>query len=830
MKKPLTFHLIANAHLDPVWFWDWREGLNEGIVTSRTILNLMDDIKDLTCIRGEAAIYQHIERFDPPTFRRIRRYVEQGRWDIVGGTYIQPDMNLPATETLLRQFVRSKRYFKERFGKEIKVAWAADAFGHSAGLPGILQAAGITGFAFTRPILEKFPVSKPIFWWKGAGGGRVMAYRPIAGNYGVENYSNMEDILDDFLEAALKDNLENVGVFYGLGNHGGGPIRKHVMQIKNWARRHGEVTVLHSGLHRLFEALHGEIRLKGEDLIPSFEGELNFCMRGCYSSVAKFKFAYRKTEALLTQTEKTVTAIHAALKKTPADLGNSWDGLLFNTFHDILPGSSIERAYDEQIAWLGGIRHQCREKEMASLNALAEHVNTKVPAVKGDHPSAVAFLVWNPHPYEYNGPLELEACMDYRPITAYKKRADELPVVVRGPAGKPIAIQKVATEHASYPTIPWRKRAVFQAKLPPLGWSVFTIGWEENVKAPKLSNSANASSEKGVIENRFYRVKAAKGSRGILVWHKNKPVFGRNGMTLITVNDPWGSWGGDAEDLESLEVSSVRYQWKITDVKVLEKGPVRAALLVKMEGGRSRVEQVISLFGGRDAVDVSARVFWNERFMRLKMVMPVGDQAEFEVPGGVVRRGPLGEVPGGRWVRTHKGGKTFIFASDALYAFNCRKGSLLATICRASRYASNRVESRMKEKWRPLVDTGELRFRYAMSCGNNDPWRLAGELEQPPASIMTAPHPGGLPRKGSFAELRPDSLRLLAFKPAENAKGLVLRAQNAGGKKISSASFSWLGKRYVLGKILPWQIKTWRLMHAGAKWRLKSSSVLEYPG
>jgi alpha-mannosidase len=656
-----------------------------------------------------------------------------------------------------------------------------------------------------------------------------MAYHPIVANYGVEKDANMEEILDSFLEAALKSDLENVGVFYGLGNHGGGPIRKHVLQIANWARRHGEVKVLHSGLHRLFGALYGEVRRKGENFLPAFKGELNFCMRGCYASVAKFKFAYRKTEALLTRTERTAAAIQAVLKQTPADLNKAWDGLLFNTFHDILPGSSIERAYDDQLAWLGGIQHQCLNIDMTALNALASCVNTVVPPVKGDHPSAVAFLAWNPHPYEYNGPFELEACMDYRPILEYAKRADELPVVVRGPEGSPVAVQKVATEHASYQTMAWRKRAVFQAKLPPLGWNVFTFGWEENAKAPEITECAAASGE-GVIENRFYRVKAEKGGKGILVWHKNRPVFGGSGMQLVTVEDPWGSWGGDGEQPESLELSATRHNWKITDVKLLEKGPVRAALWVKMEGGRSRVEQIISLCGGRDAVDVSARVFWNERLARLKLVMPVGDKAEFEVPGGMARRGPLGEVPGGRWVRVRRGDKKFIFASDALYAFNCRKGSLLGTICRSSRYATSRIWPGTEEKWRPMVDSGELKFRYVMSCGNHDPRLLAGELEQPPLAIMIAPHPGRLPRAGSLAGLKPDSLRLLALKPAENGKGLILRAQNSGGVIIPAASFRWLGKRFVLGKILPWQIKTWRLVNKGGKWRLESSNALEAKG
>lgn len=814
--RKLTFHLIANAHLDPVWLWDWREGLNEGIITSRTTLDLMDEFKCLTCVRGEAAIYEHIERFDPQTFRRIQRYVANGRWDVVGGTYVQPDMNLPATETLLRHFVRSKRYFQERFGKSVQAAWAADAFGHSAGWPEMFQAVGIRGFAFTRPGPAQLPLSKPAFWWIGSGGSRVMAYRPLIGHYLVERDRDMNEWLDGFLKAALISDLENVGVFYGLGNHGGGPTRRHIRQIDEWARRHPEVKVLHSGLHRLFAALSEEVGRKGEHLLPVHQGELNFCLRGCYASVAKFKFAYRKTESLLLRTERTATVINAALKKPAADLKTAWDGLLFNTFHDILPGSSIERAYDDQLAWMGGVGHQCRETEIAALNALVARVDTRLPPVKGDRPSGTVFLVWNPHPYEYIGPLELEACLDYRPIKAYQNRADELPVAVRGPDGNPLAIQVVSTEHASFPNVAWRKRTVFPARLPPLGWSVFSMAWEEGVMSPEISKCASAPGE-GVIENEFYRLTAQKNHFGIQLLYQDRPVFGREGMTLVTVEDPWGSWGSDAENPASLDLSETRCRWKITEVKILERGPVRASLWIKMEGGNSRFEQIISLYGGREQVEVSARILWNERAARLKLVMPIGEQAEFEVPGGVMQRGPLGEVPGGRWVRLRRKGMNFIFASDALYAFDCRNGALRATLCRASRYADNRTKRSGEEPWRPMVDAGELRFRYALSCGRDDPWRIADCLEQPAVAIITSQHNGPLARIGSLAALLPSVVRLLALKPAEDGRGWIARVQNVSDHPVKGALI-WLNKRYNLGRLAPWQISSWRIqMNKGSK-------------
>src|SRR5438093_8712264 len=192
-----TFHLIPNAHLDPVWLWDWREGLNEALVTCRTILDLMDEDRELTFIRGESFIYEHIERGDPETFRRIKKYVKSGRWDVVGGTVIQPDTNLPDTETFARHFLHGQRYFASRFGKTSRVAWAADSFGHAAGLPEIFAAAGIEFFAFTRPFHNVLPIAKCAFWWQGPGGSRVLAYRLPAGWYVCER-EEMTKRLEEF--------------------------------------------------------------------------------------------------------------------------------------------------------------------------------------------------------------------------------------------------------------------------------------------------------------------------------------------------------------------------------------------------------------------------------------------------------------------------------------------------------------------------------------------------------------------------------------------------------------------------------------------------------
>lgn len=808
-----TIHLIGNAHLDPVWLWDRREGLNEGITTARTILDLMDEFEEMTFIRGEAAIYQHIERHDPPTFRRIEKMVVGGRWDVVGGTMVQPDTNLTGTETLVRHFTRGQRYFRSRFGKSVTAGWQADSFGHSAGLPEILAAGGINFFAFSRPQASMVPLEEAAFWWFGDAGARILAFRSVSGCYLNERH-DMRKQLDLVLESSSASSLDNTACFYGLGNHGGGPSRRHLLEIRSWAEKHPEVQVIHSGLHHLSAALRRELARKGESILPAHHGELNFCLRGCYSSVAKFKFPYRRSEALLGRAEKTDALIAASQSRRAADLSDPWDVLLFNSFHDILPGSSIERAIDEQIHSLGSILHRAAETEADALNALAAQVDTTLTRrPPSDHPAAMAALVWNPHPFPISRHIEVEACLDYRPLAGYENREADVPVEVLGANRKPLSFQILRNEHSSFGSQPWRKRVLVPVSLPAFGWNVLELGWVEGAKPPSVKDPVVA--KPGSISNSLWRVEAMKGASGVKFFHNGKKFFAGPGLQAVLFDDPWGSWGGMNEEPGSIHISEVRERWTITEVELLERGPERAALWVRFAGRRSRIDLTFSVSRDRDAVDVAARVLLDDRSSRLKLVFPAGDKVDYEVPGGVAHRGPAGEVPGASWARVLDG---MGFASDALYNFDSGKGEFRATVARASRYANDVNTPADSELWRPAVDCGELKFRFLIAGAQADLPRLAEELEQPPVVTLVPPCKGTLKRTGSLAQLSPPSLRLLALKPAEDGRGFVLRAQAPPGL-AANASLRWLGHKIALGELAGGQIVSWRLQASKGTWK-----------
>ena len=818
----MRFHLIGNSHLDPVWLWDWREGLNEGIVTCRTILRLMEEFPELTYIRGESSIYRHIQEHDRPTFNRIREQIDAGRWDVVGGTLCQPDTNLPATEVLNRHFASGLNYMQRELGVRPRVAWAADSFGHSFGWPEVYAAAGMEYFAFSRPFEADCPLPSPAFWWEGAGGRRVLSWRIPIGWYGTDR-SEVAKRLDQYREKASTWGLDNVAITFGLGNHGGGPSAQEVREIMAWRDANPDIEVEFSTFHRFFDALSKEKKAH-----PVVKKELNFTLRGCYSSAFRYKKAYRRTENLLLSAERTTSVISAALERPAPDLGTAWDSMLFNTFHDILPGSSIECTYEDQHAWLGVAYHDARRHELTALTALAAECDTRVPEPANNMPSAVPVVLFNPQPVALSTLAEFEACIDYRLVQSYKNRPDALPVEVIDHRGQPVPFQLLSLDHQFAPEIPWRKRFLFPATLPALGYQVVRVAWNETPRlAPPLKTQVRTRGDT-FIANEALTVSAKAGANGIDITLDGKKLFGRDGLRVSTFADPFGSWGNHDGDRDGDDISTSLATWAVAQTKVLEKGPLRAVLWVMLTSGTSRLELSFTLDHGARHVAISARLLWNERAARLKLLMPgAGETATFEVPGGEVTRGQLGEVPGGRWVRADTGRQPFVFASDALYNFDLTDGALRATVVRSTRYARNSSSDADQEPWRPHQDLGEHLFKFAIGAGETDAWSLADSLEHPISILRTSPHSGPRGRSGSFGSLSANA-RLLAIKPAADGKGWVVRIQGTA-TKAAPCTLTWLGQRIAVGKITPHEIASFRLSSNREGWKATRITTAEEP-
>lgn len=761
----VVLHILPNAHLDPVWLWDWREGLTEGITTVRTVLDLMDEFPDLTFIRGESAIYRHIQKTAPAVFERVLQKIEAGRWDVVGGTVIQPDTNLPSTETLCRIYESGLRYFAEELGVRPRIAWQADSFGHSAGLPNILAGFGMEGLAFTRPQQAEFPLDSPAFWWEGEGGAqRVLAYRQYWPWYCSER-GNLTEILDHTLKHATQSPLRQVGLLMGLGNHGGGPTRRHLLEIQLWRDQHPEVDVRFSTLHHFFGKLREE-----SAKVPVVKGELGYCLRGCYSSVQRFKAPYRRAEAAISEAETTRALLSLNVESDPVeDLAEAWDALAFNAFHDILPGTSIERASDEQSDWVGGALHQARRVRFEALNRLSAQVDTTVPApARPDLPRDIPFLVWNPLPRAYSGLVELEGSLDYRPIYAFENRVSELAILAHDDLGEALPAQIIQTEHTSMPHLPWRARVLVPVSLPAWGWQVIRVGCRE-LAPPMIPVPRPCIAADRGIGNEEWQVRT---SAGVLEISRHGRRLGD--FTLRTVEDPWGSWGGMSEEPESFQLDQVRETWRLAAEEILETGPLRSRLWTRWKAGDSWLDLTFSLARDQPEVRVEGRLLWNERSARLQWILPGGGPVQCDVPGGrLLRSTAPGQVPMGRWITWNGLG----LATDVLGDYDARDDELRVTLARASRYANDVPTARAEKLWQPAVDCGELRFQAALFHPVNDPGAVADALLHPAAAVPVSPGPGLWQARGSLGSLAPESVRLLSLERVDG-RHLKVRVQS----------------------------------------------------
>lgn len=800
MKKR-TIHLLPNAHIDPVWLWNWREGVAEAISTCRSIVTLMRENPDLTFIRGEAWFYEQIQEFSPQLFSEVRELVDSGRWDIVGGGYIQSDTNLPDTTAFLHQFETGRDYFQQQFGRRVEACWSADSFGQSWGMVEIYAAAGLKYYAFGRPESWIFPLPRPLFYWIGPGGSRLLSYRIPLDWYAIER-DGMQRRLDDYAAHLAEWDLENTALFFGLGDHGGGPSRRHIEEIRRWSDAHPELEVKFSTLHNFFHAAEAEIAARGADLqLPVIESEINFAQRGYFANCQKIKFPYRRAEAAMKRASLVQNGTAAFLHGDAPDLKKEWQDLSFNAFHDILPGTCIESAAEEQKNWIGGITHAAVKAEFQALEQLVARMDTTVPEPAApDAPEAVPVVVFNPLPYAYHGPVEFEAALDSRPLWNYQGRGSELPVELLDESGRPVFFQRLDEEHNSFKTIPWRQRVIFQGEIPPFGWRKYTLGYRENpsTAAAPAGKGASVSGE-NILENQFCRVVLNPETSALEIYREGAELFGGAGLAFETVPDTWGSWGCQKETPDAFMCRGTPERWRLSRSAVLEQGPERATLFAEFRGEHSRILVQIQLCRSRPAVDFDLRILWNETGTRLRLVTRRAESVTYAIPGGELERTRLGDVPGGRYLLVHYPEKTLGFINDTLCGFGNYENCFGITLIRGSRFCTELPMEPEQAPQRQPADLGEHHCHLSLVLNPADCRRLAEEMELPPLPLICDRHPGVLPGVHSLFKEFPAGVKLLDLRLDERRELIAVVQQFSGAEQ--EAVFQFAGREAVTRKI-----------------------------
>ena len=525
-----------------------------------------------------------------------------------------------------------------------------------------------------------------------------------------------------------------------------------------------------STFRSFFTALEEEIA-SGREL-PEFQGELNYCLRGCYSSVPRFKRLYRQAESALLRAERTVETVTPPTHAPSPDLKPLWKMLFFNSFHDNLPGSAIERALEQQSCQLCAVIDGAFEAETAALNRLAAAVEMPVPAAPAaDWPEPVPLLVFNPLPRPFHGLIELEESLDYRPI--YRFRREDPVVELRDDAGNLLPAQEIPEEHNAMKHCVWRKRLLVPVELPPTGWKVLTFatGTRPAPYPVPAGIPAVGCGENG-IRNQHWQITGTVGEDSLSLMSASGTLLP---LSFALFRDRFGSWGGMSEEPESIHLQELLEVWKIRASRIVESGPLRAAIWFRIEGAASHLELTLRLAMDSPVIAAELRVFCRDRACRLFLRLPQAEQLLCDVPGGEVERRTEGQFPAVGWVKLrYPDGESFGFAADGAFGYDNEEGFFRYGVARRTLYAADEVDGASLHPELP-VSAGELTLRFLLSSEANTIRQRSEELFLSPRVLAGWPHQGALPPAGSLLSVTPDCVRIVEFVREGDAIRLALQ-------------------------------------------------------
>jgi alpha-mannosidase len=757
-------HMVGNAHIDPVWLWQWPEGYQEVRSTFSSALDRMDEYAEFVFTSNSVLFFAWIEEHDPELFERIRARIAEGRWQVVGGWWLEPDCNIPSGESFVRHALYGQRYLHEKFGITATTGANFDSFGHNATIPQLLRMSGMDSYVFLRPGPTERSLPGQLFRWEAPDGSQVLAYR-IPNEYGTPD-GDLESQVDKSLAQVPADEPELM-IFFGVGNHGGGPTRANLDSIDR-LNGLGTLPRLHCSSPREFFD-----RTNGREL-PVVEGELLHHSPGCYSAHSGIKRWNRRCENLLQRAEKWCAVAEAVAGQQYPDeqLQEAWKLLLFNQFHDTLAGTAIKPAYEDARDQLGFSASVAELTSNRAVQAIARQVD--IPF----EDSAQPVLVFNPHPWPVVADVEVELAGfrgDEPRLT--DEEGDELPV------------QRTRT----YATVSSaRGRFVFRAELPPLGYRTYRL---------HPGGRAGGTFE-GPVE---LEIDPATGRLARLALDGvNVIADGPHAVVVRDLSDTWGHQVHAYDDeLGEFECRSVR---------IVEDGPVRRLIRVESAHGSSTLVEEYVLSAGAGHLDVRVTVDWRDQLKLLKLRYPTrGGEATFEIPyGHVVRPADGAENPAQNWVDC--GGLSV--ANDAKYGHDVRGGSIGVTALRSPVYAWHDPRELDPDGIYDYQDQGRQDFHLRLVPHGGD-WReahvvrRAAELNQPPFALLESSHPGTLPRTASFAAGDGGSVVVTVLKRAEDGDALILRAYESAGR-AGAATITVLDRAFD-ANFGASEIKTWRV-------------------
>lgn len=821
MKK---VHLICNAHLDPVWLWRWEEGCTEALSTFRTAERFTDEFPGFVFNHNEAVLYQWVKENEPALFERIKEKVKDGKWKIIGGWYIQPDCNMPSGESMIRNIERGRRFFEDEFGVQPKTAINFDSFGHSVGLVQILQQAGYDSYVVCRPAKDNFEFKDQDYIWKGLNDSEVIVHRSDENYNSVFGHAAQE--LERFLEET-KD--EDVTMFlWGVGDHGGGPSRTDLENLKSMAQEKAEeYEIIHSDPETYFTE-----RRKSEKPYPVVERSLNPVAQGCYTSQIRVKQKHRLLENELYATEKMSSAaawLHG--KEYPAAAFEEAEkDLLFSEFHDALPGSGTQLVEEDTLRLLDhGLEIMSREKLKAALALTA-----------GEEPirdgSSCAFI-YNPHPYPVKGQFAFEVGLP-------KQNWDSCFYYPRAYCnGEPVLTQ--AEMESSHFCIDWRKKVVIEAQLMPNAINRIDVWFDSIEKRPQFEPIA----DQGTYRFDNGRMQVIINTRTGLVdsWKIDGVEYlKKNSFQPVAIDgtcNSWGLWEKEPgmcrnftllTDHEGSAFSGLKDQ-VVPSVRVIEDGAVRTVVEALFGWNNSKLYQRYILPKNGTHLDIELGVYWNENDMVLKLLIPTAlEQGEYygQVMFGREKLKQAGEeVVAQKWNAVVENEKALAILNRGSHGSSEENGTIGLTLLHSAGYsaADGDYEKTLHEiRHTARMEQGERLFSFRLEAGDRTLMdRLDKEAQvynEEPYAFAFNPSGDGKKRASSLL-VDNDEVILSSCRQTLDTKGYVIRVyESAGRENEALLSLPWAGVSKKLF-LKPFEIKT--LLFDEADMEIREAGIIQ---
>ena len=731
-QYPAEAVCIGHTHIDVAWLWTLSQTREKVLRSFSTVLNLMKQYPEYKFMSSQAQLYKYLKEQSPELYEEVREMVRQGRWEVEGAMWVEADCNLTSGESLVRQLLFGKRFFKKEFDVDCKVLWLPDVFGYSAALPQILIKSGVTRFLTSKISWnETNKMPNDTFMWQGIDGTEILSYFLTAQDKvkdrEPENYTFYNAMLNPTQMSGAWDRYQNkdlndeVLVTYGYGDGGGGPTAE---MIENGRRLEKGIPGCPSVRFDTAGAFLNKLekRVKNNKNLPKWVGELYLELhRGTYTSMAKNKRYNRKSEFMYQSAELvSVMASQLSGAAYPQDkLNSGWETILLNQFHDIIPGSSIKEVYRDSEKQYKKLEKDGNEIINAALRHIADNINTDG-----------GILVYNPLSHENSGIAELD--------------------------GKRIYVENI----------------------PPKGFKV--------IKAYNDTNSVKIRSNS--IENRFFRIRF-KGADITSIYDKqNKREVIKSGTRANVIQ----AFEDYPKVYDAWEITSYYKDkmWEVNDIESIEPfdDGICAGLKIKRRFLKSVIEQKICLYDDIPRIDFDTFIDWKQDHILLKALFPVdihADAATYDIQFGTIERpthrntswdAAKFEVCAHKFADVSEDDYGVSLMNDCKYGYDILGSDMRITLLKSATYPN------------PDADKCEHRFVYSLypHKGNHKTGgtiSAAYDLNVPMLAVKTDKHSGSIPEEYSLVKCSAENVIVDTAKRAEDSDGIVFRMYEAFNRR-----------------------------------------------